>query len=176
MDSKYLSTVHAMIEQDLATSRQLLALLEKETDSTQARDFAAMSELLKEKTPLLDGLKKNAQIRSQLLLSSNQAANEKNWSLLLESFNDDKVKQTWQDVKATIEHCKTINNVNGMNIQIASAAEEQAAVVQEINRNSHSVNELSGKNVDASSQVSSASEQIEAISKQVLVEISYFKF
>jgi methyl-accepting chemotaxis protein len=63
-----------------------------------------------------------------------------------------------------------------MTIQIASAAEEQAAVVQEINRNIHSVNELSGKNVDASSQVSSASEQIEAISKQVLVEISYFKF
>ena len=113
MDSKYLSTVQAMIEQDLATSRQLLALLEKETDSTQARDFAAMSELLKEKTPLLDGLKKNAQIRSQLLLASNQAANEKNWSLLLESFNDDNVKQTWQEVKTTIEHCKTINNVNG---------------------------------------------------------------
>jgi flagella synthesis protein FlgN len=72
-----------------------------------------MSELLKEKTPLLDGLKKNAQIRSKLLLSSNQAANEKNWSLLLESFNDDSVKQTWQEVKTTIEHCKTINNVNG---------------------------------------------------------------
>ena len=113
MDSKYLSTIHAMIEQDLATSRQLLALLEKETDSTQARDYAAMSELLKQKTPLLDGLKKNAQIRSKLLLSTNQAANEKNWSLLLESFNDDSVKQTWREVKTTIEHCKVINNVNG---------------------------------------------------------------
>jgi flagella synthesis protein FlgN len=113
MNSKYLTTVHAMIEQDLATSRQLLAILEKETDSTQARDYAAMSELLKEKTPLLDGLKKNAQLRSQLLLSSNQAANEKNWSLLLESFNDNGVKETWQQVKTTIEHCKTINSVNG---------------------------------------------------------------
>ncbi len=113
MNSKYLTTVHAMIEQDLATSRQLLALLERETDSTQARDYKAMSELLKEKTPLLDGLKKNAQMRSQLLLSSNQAANEKNWSILLDSFNDDSVKQTWQEVKTTIEHCKSINNVNG---------------------------------------------------------------
>ena len=113
MNSKYLTTVHAMIEQDLATSRQLLALLERETDSTQARDYKAMSELLKEKTPLLDGLKKNAQMRSKLLLSSNQAANEKNWSLLLDSFNDDSVKQTWQEVKTTIEHCKSINNVNG---------------------------------------------------------------
>jgi flagella synthesis protein FlgN len=102
-----------MIEQDLATSRQLLALLERETDSTQARAYKAMSELLKEKTPLLDGLKKNAQMRSKLLLSSNQAANEKNWSLLLDSFNNDSVKQTWQEVKTTIEHCKSINNVNG---------------------------------------------------------------
>jgi flagella synthesis protein FlgN len=113
MNSKYLTTVHAMIEQDLATSRQLLALLERETDSTEARDYKAMSELLKEKTPLLDGLKKNAQMRSKLLLSSNQAANEKNWSLLLDSFNNDSVKQTWQEVKTTIEHCKSINNVNG---------------------------------------------------------------
>jgi flagella synthesis protein FlgN len=113
MNSKYLPTVHAMIEQDLATSRQLLALLERETDSTEARDYKAMSELLKEKTPLLDGLKKNAQMRSKLLLSSNQAANEKNWSLLLDSFNNDSVKQTWQEVKTTIEHCKSINNVNG---------------------------------------------------------------
>jgi methyl-accepting chemotaxis protein len=44
-----------------------------------------------------------------------------------------------------IEISSTINNVNGMTIQIASAAEEQSAVVEEINRNIHSVNELSGK-------------------------------
>ncbi len=113
MNAKYLSTIHTMIEQDLATSRQLLALLERETDSTQERDYAAMSELLKEKTPLLDNLKKNAQIRSKLLLSSNQTANEKNWSLLLDSFNDHKVKESWQEVQTTISRCKDINNING---------------------------------------------------------------
>jgi flagellar biosynthesis/type III secretory pathway chaperone len=32
---------------------------------------------------------------------------------LLDSFNDDGVKETWQEVKTTIEHCKIINNVNG---------------------------------------------------------------
>lgn len=113
MNAKYLQTIHTMIEQDLATSRQLLALLERETDSTQARDYGAMSELLKEKTPLLDNLKKNAQIRSQLLLSANQAANEENWSLLLDSFNDQAVKESWQAMQTTISQCKEINNING---------------------------------------------------------------
>ncbi len=113
MNAKYLSTIHTMIEQDLATSRQLLALLERETDSTQERDFAAMSELLKEKTPLIDNLKKNAKIRSQLLLSTNKAANEENWSLLLDSFNDQAVKESWQAMQTTISQCKEINNING---------------------------------------------------------------
>lgn len=63
-----------------------------------------------------------------------------------------------------------------MTLQIASAAEEQAAVVHEINQNLHSVNDLSGKNLNSSSQVSEASEEIETISKRVLDEVSYFKF
>lgn len=74
------------------------------------------------------------------------------------------------------EISRAIGDVNGMTIQIASAAEEQAVVVQEINQNLQSVNQLTGQNTDSSAQVSVASEQIEAISKQVLAEIAYFKF
>lgn len=70
----------------------------------------------------------------------------------------------------------TIGEVNAMTMQIASAAEEQAMVVQEINQNVQSVNDVIRKNTDSSAQVSAASEQIETISKQVLNEISYFKF
>ena len=74
------------------------------------------------------------------------------------------------------EISSSIVDVNGMTLQIASAAEEQAAVVHEINQNLHAVNDLSGKNLNASSQVSEASEEIETISKRVLDEVSYFKF
>jgi len=74
------------------------------------------------------------------------------------------------------EISSAIGDVNGMTIQIASAAEEQAATVQEINQNLNSVSDISRQNLDSSTQVSTASEQIETISKQVLDEISYFKF
>ncbi len=75
-----------------------------------------------------------------------------------------------------IEISSAIGDVNGMTLQIASAAEQQAVVVQEINQSLQSVNDFSGQNTDSSAQVSTASEQIEIISKQVLDEIGYFKF
>ncbi len=105
--------IHNMIEQDLATSRQLLALLKQESESTQARDYVSMSRLLKEKTPLLEQLKLNAQQRSNWLTSLNCTPNESNWTKLLQSLNNMDIQKQWQDVKNTIEHCQNINNVNG---------------------------------------------------------------
>jgi len=71
---------------------------------------------------------------------------------------------------------ESIVSVNDMIIQIASSAEEQATVVQDISMNIQSVNAFSGKNVDSSKQVSVESEQIDLISQQLLDDISYFKF
>lgn len=105
--------IHAMIEQDLATSRQLLALLKKESESTQARDYNSMSQILKEKTPLLESLKNNAQRRSDWLTSLNCTPDESNWLKLLQSLNNLEIQHQWKDIKNTIEHCQQINNVNG---------------------------------------------------------------
>lgn len=113
MNAKELHEIHNMIQQDLATSRQLLALLEKESDSTQSRDYLSMSQLLKEKTPLLEQLKLNAQQRSSWLSSLQCTPNEENWNKLLHSLKQPEIQQQWQEVKNTIEHCQEINNVNG---------------------------------------------------------------
>lgn len=43
-----------------------------------------------------------------------------------------------------------ISDVTGMTLHIASAAEEQASAVSDINTSFHQVNELSGKNLVAS--------------------------
>lgn len=125
MNANKLHEIHAMIQQDLATSRQLLALLEKESDSTQARDYALMSQLLKEKTPLLEQLKINAQQRSNWLSSLNCTPDENNWNKLLQSLNNTDIEKQWKNVKDTIEHCQKINNVNGKLISRGNQSHER---------------------------------------------------
>ncbi|NRA59344.1 MAG: hypothetical protein HRU25_00215 [Psychrobium sp.] len=68
-----------------------------------------------------------------------------------------------------------ISDASGMTLDIASAAEEQASAVSDINTSFHQVNELSGKNLVASEQVSMASEKVEDISTQLVEKFSYFK-
>ncbi|NQZ88473.1 MAG: methyl-accepting chemotaxis protein [Colwellia sp.] len=73
-----------------------------------------------------------------------------------------------------LEITHSVNNINDMTMQIASAAEEQAVTVNELNKNLTSLSELSDSNVNSSSQVSVASEQISNVAKQLKIEISYF--
>ncbi|MGH1486197.1 MAG: flagella synthesis protein FlgN [Cellvibrionaceae bacterium] len=113
MNAKNFTEIHNMIKQDLASSRQLLALLEEETESTKSRDYMSLSRLLEEKTPLLEQLKKNAQTRSEWLTSIGKQADEKNWALLLNALNNQNLSQQWQEVKTTVEHCQKINTING---------------------------------------------------------------
>ena len=70
-------------------------------------------QLLEEKTPLLEQLKKNAKVRSEWLSSIGKQADEKNWSQLLKAINNQNLSQQWQEVKSTVEHCQKINNING---------------------------------------------------------------
>ena len=105
--------IHTMIQQDLATSRQLLALLKRESEATQTRSYGDMSQIVTEKAPLLDALKQNAQQRSQWLRALNYPADESNWTKLLQTLNSEEIQQQWQDIKHTIEKCQFINSING---------------------------------------------------------------
>ena len=55
---------------------------------------------------------------------------------------------------------ESVATINQMNIQIASAAEEQSAVVEEVNKNIVSISQLSTESADGISQVSAASEEL----------------
>ena len=113
MNANDFTEIHNMIQRDLATSRQLLALLEKETESTQSRDYVSLSKLLEEKTPLLEQLKQNAQIRSEWLASIGKKTNDRGWQELLSYIGEKNLSQQWQEVRSTIEQCQKINTING---------------------------------------------------------------
>ena len=108
-----LHDINAMIQQDLATSRQLLALLQEESESTQSRDYVAMAMQLKAKTTLLEQLKHNAQKRADWLRNLNQEANDANWQRCLQALKQPQLQQQWLEVKSTVEHCQRVNEMNG---------------------------------------------------------------
>ncbi|MDH3760785.1 MAG: methyl-accepting chemotaxis protein [Gammaproteobacteria bacterium] len=85
------------------------------------------------------------------------------------------VELTEKAVEAMAEIAGAITTVKDMNIQIASAAEEQSAVVREVNQNILNINELSQHSRDSLAQVSSASNQVSQKATELHQLVGQFK-
>lgn len=68
-----------------------------------------------------------------------------------------------------------IESINSMNSQIATAAVEQTAVSEEINRNVESINSSSEKTAHGANQVASASDQLSDLSNRLKDLVSQFR-
>lgn len=90
-----------------------------------------------------------------------------------------KVLETIENAKKTTdaleEVAAAIELIADMNHQIASAAEEQAAVADEINRNIVNINELSSQTQDGSQQTNQASHELAGLAETLNQQVSQFK-
>jgi len=77
--------------------------------------------------------------------------------------------QKIEDIQTTME------SINDMNSQIATAAEEQSCTSQELSKNTVMISKLSSENIDSFSQVSAASEQLYSLATQLKTNIEKFK-
>lgn len=85
-------------------------------------------------------------------------------------------RQTAIDSTQRVEEIQSaIEEVNGMNEQIATAAAEQSSTSQELSKNSNRIHELTDNNVAASSKVSVTSEELAQVSLTLKEKISHFK-
>ena len=82
---------------------------------------------------------------------------------------------TQQANDALIGITESVVNINDSNTQVATAAEEQSQVTQDINRNVVNMSELVNQNVAGISQSASASTELSHLAEKQKEQLSFFK-
>ncbi|EGR0441642.1 methyl-accepting chemotaxis protein [Vibrio cholerae] len=76
---------------------------------------------------------------------------------------------------ALIGITKSVSNINDSNAQVATAAEQQSHVTQDINRNVSNMSTLVHQNVTGISQSASASNELSHLAEKQKAQLSFFK-
>jgi methyl-accepting chemotaxis protein len=82
------------------------------------------------------------------------------------------MNETENSLHAITESVQTINDLN---FQIASAAEEQSAVTEEMNRNVQKISSISEQSAQGASQTRTASEELARLAEGLQSKINQFK-
>ncbi|MFJ3261405.1 methyl-accepting chemotaxis protein [Pseudomonas sp. NPDC086581] len=70
---------------------------------------------------------------------------------------------------------RTVADIQGMNLQIASAAEEQSSVAEEINRSVVQVREIADQSAAASEQTASSSTELARLGNELQLQVGRFR-
>ncbi len=85
------------------------------------------------------------------------------------------VQQVVQAGQSLDTIAQAVSTINDMNTQIASAAEEQSAVAEEINRNIYNISQVADQTTQGAQQSAAASEQLAGLAKQLKGLIEQFR-
>lgn len=85
------------------------------------------------------------------------------------------VEQTLKTTACLESIVKAISTINDMNVQIASAAEEQSAVSEEITRSVVAINDLTNETTDGALQTTEASQEVARLANALQDLLSHFK-
>ena len=85
------------------------------------------------------------------------------------------VDETAKAGKALEDIAREVGTINDMNALIASAAEEQSSVAEEMNRNITAISQLAQQTADGSNQTALASEELARLASELQQLVGQFK-
>ena len=85
------------------------------------------------------------------------------------------VEQTKQAGEALAAITRAVTTINEMNTQIASAAEEQSATTEEMNKNIININQLADETANSAAQSTAASDELSRLATDLQNLVSQFK-
>ena len=86
------------------------------------------------------------------------------------------VEMANQAGEALLDISESVEKINAMNIQIATAAEEQSTVTNEINQNVTAINDISSQTAEGAEQSSAATLELANLTENIRENVSRFKY